>query len=126
MLWLDVFLGFLLGVLLIFLLVRVTVDILLSRIRVPGGEVGWLSSFRDCSGRFWFLPAKRDTGTAAGELVGLHDGGVISVVRLLGSSGYRPDDPAWGEAARTLNAARVTGRAQAGEPSGLSLISAAG
>jgi hypothetical protein len=98
MLWLDVFLGwFLLWVLLVFLLVRVTVDILGSRIRVPGGEVGWLPSFRDCLGASGSLCAKRDTGTVAAELVGLHDGGVISVARLQGGIGRRPDLP-WGRA----------------------------
>jgi hypothetical protein len=73
----DVFLGwFLLWLLLIFLLVRVTIDIFGSRIRVPGSEVGWLPSFVIVLGASVSLPAKRDTGTAA-ELVCLRDGGLL-------------------------------------------------
>jgi hypothetical protein len=123
MLWLDVFLGwFLLWVLLLFLLVRVTVDIF--GIRAPGGEAGWLPSFRDCSGRLWVLCAKRH-GNGGRRTGRLHDGGVISVATLQGGIDRRPDLPGGGRADTECCSGDV-GRAQAGEPSGLSLVSAAG
>jgi hypothetical protein len=129
MLWLDVFLGwFLLWVLLIFLLVRVTVDIFGSRIRMPGGEVGWLPSFRDRSGRFWVFCLRSETrerwppNWSACAMAGLS---VLSGCKEGPAIGRWPDLPGGGRADTECCSGDV-GRAQAGEPSGLSLISAAG